>query len=348
MPVDFTAYHRPSVKNLESKAYNSEVGHATPGVQIGMIGTVGCVNGQRIALLQEVVQSETTVNQPEKETARLYQATAKTIEEDEVAVFDAGFSLVKAAESGIEQCVMRLDKNCTFGRTIGQIPDKKEGQGCPPTVRRAEIIRPLARHHKERTIAATPPDEVTTMRDEDGKEVTVHIWRGLYFLERHLATIQTEREKERLRKIPINVMVFFHPDYQDPLVLGTTLLTLTPESVSEFYASRWPIEGVPQTGKYILSGGGGRHYVHHPTAVKRLPALTLMLGTLLKYVAATIPPLRTGFWDRCVKPTYGRLIKHLKKVTIPLSEQLCKKASSTAHFLKGYEAVRVANAKTGS
>ena len=106
---------------------------------------------------------------------------------------------------------------------------------------------------------------------------------------------------------------FFHPDYPDPFVLGTTLLTLTPESVSEFYASRWPIEGVPQTGKYILSGGGGRHYVHHPTAVKRLPALTLMLGTLLKYVAATIPPLRTGFWDRCVKPTYGRLIKHLKK-----------------------------------
>ena len=125
-------------------------------------------------------------------------------------------------------------------------------------------------------------------------------------------------------------------------MLGTPVLELTAESLLALYPERWPIEGVPQTGKYLLSGGGGRHYVHHPTAIKRLPALTMIFGSLFKYLAAIAPPIRSGFWDRIVKPTYGRLVKHLKKVGLPLSSQLSKKASVTAHLPLGYEAVRLA------
>ncbi len=78
--------------------------------------------------------------------------------------------------------------------------------------------------------------------------------------------------------------------------------------------------------------------------MQRLPTLSLIFGSLLKYVAATLPPFRTGFWDRKLKPTYGRLLRHLKKVGISLSEQLFKKASATAHLPVGYEAIRLANA----
>jgi hypothetical protein len=152
------------------------------------------------------------------------------------------------------------------------------------------------------------------------------------------------RKKRKLRHTPIKVMAIYDPDYDDPLLVGSPLLQLKPESAYKVYLTRWPVEGLPQTGKYILSGGGGTHYVHHPTAMQRLPVLSLIFGSLLKYVAATLPPFRTGFWDRVLKPTYGRLLRHLRKVSIPLSGQLFKKESVTAHLPVGYEAIRLLKA----
>ena len=121
-------------------------------------------------------------------------------------------------------------------------------------------------------------------------------------------------------------------------------MSLEPVAAYKIYVSRWPVEGLPQTGKYILSGGTGTHYVHHLTSMQRLPTLSLIFGSLLKYVAATSPPFRTGFWDRAAKLTYGRLLRQLKKVGIPLSEQLFKKESVTAHLPVGYDAIRLARA----
>ena len=117
--------------------------------------------------------------------------------------------------------------------------------------------------------------------------------------------------------MPIKVMAIYDPAYANPLLIGTPLLSLKPDAGRKIYAARWSVEGLPQTGKYILSGGGGTHYVHHSTAMKRLPTLSLVFGSLLKYVAATLPPFRTGFWDRVLLPTYGRLLRHLKKSWYP-------------------------------
>jgi hypothetical protein len=145
-------------------------------------------------------------------------------------------------------------------------------------------------------------------------------------------------------KQPLKLIVIHHPDFKKPLILGTPIQELTPQSMMAIYPERWPIEGIPQTGKYLLSGGGGRHYVHHKQAIKRLPALTMIFGSIFKFLAATFPPIRSGFWDRMPKSTYGRLLKYLKKVDIPISEQLSKKASVTAHLPVGYEAIRLSRA----
>jgi hypothetical protein len=93
-----------------------------------------------------------------------------------------------------------------------------------------------------------------------------------------------------MRKVPLKVVAIHHPDYEEPLVLGTPLIQLQPQSMCAIYPERWPIEGIPQTDKYLLSGGGGRHYVHHPQAITRLPALTMIFGSLFKYLAAIFPP----------------------------------------------------------
>lgn len=340
--VDFTAYRRTAVKKLKAKAYDSDANRAVSAVPIGMIASVGKVNEQRVALLKNVVLTDLTVNDSATHKTRLYQETAKILEEDELAVLDAGFKLVEAADTGLERCVIRLAKNCTFGKRPGQIPARTSKQGRPPTRYKAEIIRPLEREHGGKTLLATEADEIYTVTGEDGRKIKVHSWPRVYFLERHLEKVTDERKKKKMRKLPLQVMAIYDPDYENPLLIGTLLLSLEPQAAIETYAARWPVEGLPQTGKYILSGGTGTHYVHHPTAMQRLPVLSLIFGSLLKYAAATLPAFRTGFWDKARKPTYGRLLRQLKKVGIPLSRQLSKKQSVTAHLPVGYEAIRLA------
>ena len=342
VPVDNTAYRRTAVKKLKSKAYVADVNGAVPAVPIGMIASVGVVNGQRVALLKNAVLADLNVNESAAHKKRLYKQVMTELDEDELAVFDAGFKLVEATQTGIQRCLIRLAKNCTFGKTAGRIPERTSAKGPTPTQYQAEIVRPLARRHGDKTLPATEADEICTMTDESGRELTVHIWHKLYFLERHLSDINDGRKKHELRHMPLKVMAIYDPDYDDPLLVGTPMLSLEPVAARKIYMTRWPVEGVPQAGKYILSGGGGTHFVHHPTAIQRLPLLSLIFGSLLKYVAATLPPFRTGFWDRLLKPTYGRLLRHLKKVGIPLSEQLFKKGSVTTHLPIGYEAIRLA------
>jgi hypothetical protein len=343
VPVDFTAYRRAAVEKLESTAYFSDTNRAVPAVPIGMIATVGEVNGQRIALLKNVVVTDVKTNDSVADKKELYRLVEIGSEKDEISVFDAGFKLVEAAEAGIERCVIRLATNCTFGKTPGEIPERTSAKGRTPTQYKAEIVRPLERTHGENTIPANPADEICTIRDELGEEIEIHIWNKMYFLERHLKNVKGSK-KDDLRQMPIKVMAIYNPTYDNPLLIGTPVLALEPAAGCKIYGTRWPIEGLPQTGKHILSGGGGTHYVHHPTAMQRLPTLSLIFGSLLKYVAATLPPFRTGFWDRNLKPTYGRLLRHLKKVGISLSEQLFKKDSATAHLPVGYEAIRLAKA----
>ncbi len=97
-PVDFTAYRRAAVKMLKAKAYVSDTGKAVSAVPIGMIGTVGQVNGQRMALLKNIVPADLSLNDGSGHKKQLYKQVATELAEDEIAVFDAGFRLVEAVE----------------------------------------------------------------------------------------------------------------------------------------------------------------------------------------------------------------------------------------------------------
>ena len=326
VPVDFTIYRRTAVKKLKTKAYVSDANRAVPAVPIGMIASVGEVNGQRVALLKDVVLADLSVNEGAEHKKQLYKQVATVLGKDEIAVFDAGFKLVEATEVDIERCLIRLAKNCTFGKTAGRIPERTSEKGRIPTQYKAEIVRPLARQHGGKTLPATAADKICTMTDESEREIEVHIWYKLYFLERQLSAVTNKRKKHELRHMPLKVMAIYDPDYDEPLLVGTPLLSLEPDAAYKIYVTRWPVEGLPQAGKYILSGGTGTHYVHHPTAMQRIPTLSLIFGSLLKYVAATLPPFRTGFWDRVLKPTYGRLLRHLKKLVSPYLGNFSKRA----------------------
>ena len=73
-------------------------------------------------------------------------------------------------------------------------------------------------------------------------------------------------------------------------------------------------------------------------------ALAMLAGNLLSYVAACSQPVATGFWDRCARPTCGRLRRMLARLSfsdLPLrAGQFRKKDSPTAHLPKGVAAHR--------
>jgi len=60
--VDITAYWRPTLRGIKSKHYDSQAEKALPAVPMGMVGRVGSVGEQRIALLTDLVR--TNLNDP--------------------------------------------------------------------------------------------------------------------------------------------------------------------------------------------------------------------------------------------------------------------------------------------
>ncbi len=54
VPVDLTAFWRPTLKNCPSKHYEPSAGQALPAVTMGLVGEVGELNGQRLALIRQI------------------------------------------------------------------------------------------------------------------------------------------------------------------------------------------------------------------------------------------------------------------------------------------------------
>ena len=105
--VDITAYWRPRLKRLKSKHYHTEAGKALPAVVFGMVGKVGRIGQQRMALLTDLIRTD--LSNPSKtavQTSMLRQL-AKNLAEDEMPVLDAGFKL-KTACIGLNTLIVEL------------------------------------------------------------------------------------------------------------------------------------------------------------------------------------------------------------------------------------------------
>ena len=110
-----------------------------------------------------------------------------------------------------------------------------------------------------------------------------------------------------------------------------------------FYQDRWPIEQLPLASKHMV--GAHRQFVSAEESCYRLPELSLLAGSILTYLAATLPPIPTGFWDRKPKGTPGRLRRWLGRTTFSDLQprnpgRIRRKSSVTAHLPKGVLAHR--------
>lgn len=318
--VDLTAFWRPQLKKCPSKYYHPQAQKALPAIVLGVVGWVGHIGRQRLALPQRFVRVEVSDPSKTRLHRKVLEQVAQELAEDEVVVLDAGFKIQELEQAGLERYVLRLAKNFTARRHV--LPPYK-GRGRKPIY--GERVRPLSRHYKAKCHLATPPDETVSWQQDD-RDFRAEIWRDLVLNNRPVADDNPT----------FTVFAIYDSRFAEPWLLATPL-ALQPASVYGLYRDRWPIEQLPLAAKQMV--GGHRQFVSAPESCQRLPELALLAGSMLSYLAATLPPRPTGFWDRQPRPTPGRLRRALQGLpfpdSYPLDPRFRKKASPTDHLPKG-------------
>jgi hypothetical protein len=279
LAVDMTAFWRLQLKGWLGKYFNGLANRMLRGVGFGLVAEVGQVEGQRIALLRKVIRAHPKDLSDVKLKAMVLDWAGRHLADDEVVLFDAGAHIADMQAASIKRYVIRLASNCTARRN--ELP-AYSGKGRPPEYGRR--VRPLKRRWKKRTIAATKPDFSTSFEHEQ-RTIQVLGWSELV-----LADMKPHLDNETF-----SILVFFDPLYLQPLVLGTNV-SLQPATAFKLYLDRWPVEQIPLAAKQML--GLHRQFVFAPESCQRLPELALLVGNVLTYLAAVLPPLPTGFWDR--------------------------------------------------
>jgi hypothetical protein len=318
--VDLTAYWRPSLKECPSKHYYPPAGKALAAVVLGLIVRVGQVHGQRVAVITDMVRADPADPAEKTLQTAVVQRVAQTLNDAEMPVFDAGFKIRHLQVAKLPRYVVRLAQNFTARQN--ELPSSQK-LGRPQEY--GALVRPLARKRRGQAIAATPPDRQESWV-EHGIAFRAEFWDNLV-----LPEVKVDPTNPTL-----TVVAIYDPRYQQPWLLACPL-RLTGLSLRSLYRDRWPVEQVPLAAKQML--GGARQFVFAPESCQRLPELNLLAGAIVTYLAATLPAVPTGFWDRQPKPTSGRLRRLLARLpfpkTYPLPERLRKKNSVFDHLPKG-------------
>jgi len=277
--VDITSFHRPKLKSWIGKIYQGIAGKALIAVGIGIIADVGSVDNQRIAIPRKLIRSKNEQGSEKNLQLTMLKWISEHQRNNEVSIYDAGFSQKEIQQEGVKHYVIRQAANCTVRRN--RLPTYK-GKGARPQY--GELLRPLARRYKNKTIAASPYDKQGSFELGD-RVIEFHSWHDILRSDQKVSeTTET-----------FNIFTFFDPLYKDPLVLSTPM-TLSAKSVFLFYRDRWPVEQLPLVSKQLL--GCKRAFVFNSETVFRLPELALLAGNILTYLAAISPTIPSGFWDR--------------------------------------------------
>jgi hypothetical protein len=317
--VDVTGFWRPRLQGCATSHYHGPAGKALPAIPVGIIARVGSVGTQRLGLPLALVRADPEDPSPATHERALLQAAVQATTDDDVLVCDAGFEIRQLQEAGATRYVVRAAKNVTGRRArLAAYP----GRGRPRE--RGELIRPLARTYRDRELAATAPDHAATW--QEGDAVVRAVWWDDLVLPDVPLTSPTFR-----------LVVIHDPRWTEPLVLATTL-TVSARTLRDLYLDRWPVEQLPLAAKQML--GAARAFVSDPETCQRLPELALLAGSILSYLAATLPAIPTGSWDRRPRPTPGRLRRRLAHTvfptSFPLPNRIRQKAAVTAHLPMGF------------
>jgi len=320
---DLVGFFRPRLQGCATTHYHPAAGKALPAIPLGIAARVGGVGEQRLAIPCLLLRADPQEPSEAALQGRLLTATGQALAEQEVLVCDAGFPLTQVLAAGVPRFLVRGAKNFTARRA--HLPEY-QGKGRPHAY--GNVVRPLPRTYKGRTISATPFDREETWQ-EGGCILKAYFWERLV-------------ARDGKPGDPTFTCIVIHePRSPEPLLVLTNL-TISGAVARALYQHRWPIEQVPLVGKQML--GVQRQYLFAPESRQRLPELALLSSSILSYAAATSPAIPTGFWDLSPRPTAGRLRRVLSRVSFSdlgaLPARIREKASPTAHLPKGVAAHR--------
>ena len=317
--VDVTGFWRPHLQGCATSHYHGPAGKALPAIPVGIVVRVGSIGTQRLGLPLALVRADEADPSPAAHSRALLRAAVQAMADADALVGDAGFEIRQLQEAGATRYVVRAAKN-VIGHRAGR--PVYSGQGRPRI--HGAVIRPLARTYQGRELAATAPDHAVTWQ-EGTVEIQATWWDDL-------VVADTAPDAPTFRLVVIR-----DPRWADPLVLATTL-AISARALRDLYLDRWPVEQLPLAAKQML--GAARAFVSAPETCQRLPALALLAGSILTYLAATLPAIPTGSWDRRPRPTPGRLRRRLAHTLFPTSfpfpDRIRQKAAVTAHLPKGF------------
>ncbi len=325
LSVDLVAFWRPRLRGCPSKHYYAPAGKALPAVVLGVTGDTGDIGGQRLALPRNFLRVATKDTSEAQLMKDLLLRVKWGLQEDEMGVFDAGFKVRQLQAAGLERYLVRLAKNFTARRNKVA---PYQGHGRPPVY--GEKVRPLPRTYNGKAIPGTPPDE-TVSWVKDGRRIEAKMWYDLV-----LPDVAPDPQAATF-----HVYAIYDPDFEAPWLLACPV-KLKPCAIRAMYADRWPVEQIPLSAKHMV--GAHRQFVSASESIQRLPELALLAGSILSFLAATMPAIPTGFWDRHPRRTPGRLRRALQgrpfPQSYPLPERIREKASVTDHLPQGILAHR--------
>ncbi|MGH7408887.1 MAG: hypothetical protein ACREKF_12890 [Candidatus Methylomirabilales bacterium] len=337
---DLTGFFRPRLKGCVTSHYSSQAGKALPAIPMGLAVRVGSSGGQRLPVPCLVLRPDATDPSEASLQRTLLTRIAALLAEDEVFVGDGGFPVSQVREAQIARFVVRAPRNFTARRST--LP-AYSGKGRP--CEKGQIVRPLARTYRGKTIPATPPDHQETWREGD-RLVCADFWYDL---------VESDGKPG---DATFGCVAIHDPRYREPLLLVTNLVarpvpeawhgnppegepTVRPgvsgSGMRQLYRDRWPVEQMPLAAKQML--GAERSFVFGAETPRRLPEIALCAGALLMYEATRQPVMGTGFWDRRPQATIGRLRRVLSATDFAdwqaIGLRFRQKASPTAHLPKG-------------
>jgi len=170
--VDVPTLWRPARKRWPRKHERPAANRALPAVIVGISGEGGELNGQRGGLPRAFERVHSKDASAKGLWQRMRTNVQTGLQEDAMAVVDAGVNISALHEAGIERSRIRPATNFTARRN--GLPDHR----CGRKAKYGTLVRPLARRYNGTTLAATPPDE-TSAWEEDRRQLRAEIWRTL-------------------------------------------------------------------------------------------------------------------------------------------------------------------------
>lgn len=265
---------------LAGKGYCHRAGRAVRANIVAALTQVVIIGGGRLGLVRRTRFGSSCQEAVERLCADLSPAAGKRL-----LVVDAGIATKEqfAAATAQEALLGRLRIN----PKLRCAPAPSSGKpGRPPVP--GEVLHPGHAHPE------VLPDVERTLPGEAGA-IRLRRWSMLHY--------------EALPETILDVVRIDDPAYDVPLIVGSTARDLRLEEFCSGYQHRWPVE----TNFFVAQDTAAMEMPRAwtPTALERRIGLALLVGTLLKAIAAVCKPQAIGPWDRQPVRSAGRLANYL-------------------------------------